>query len=65
MLELVADRGDPGGADGPSKVRIDPRGLRRASLNPVLCTRIQASVLLAAPLVARTGHCLLPPPAAT
>jgi UDP-N-acetylglucosamine 1-carboxyvinyltransferase len=62
MLELVASTGATVERPGPNEVRIDPRGLRRASLDPVLCTRIRASVLLAAPLVARTGHCLLPPP---
>jgi UDP-N-acetylglucosamine 1-carboxyvinyltransferase len=62
MLELVASTGATVERTGPNEVRIDPRGLRRASLDPVLCTRIRASVLLAAPLVARTGHCLLPPP---
>ena len=61
MLELVASTGATVERTGPNEVRIDPRGLRRASLDPVLCTRIRASVLLAAPLVARTGHCLLPP----
>jgi UDP-N-acetylglucosamine 1-carboxyvinyltransferase len=62
MLELVASTGATVERLGPNQVRIDPRGLRRASLDPALCTRIRASVLLAAPLVARTGHCLLPPP---
>ncbi|HEX4908611.1 MAG TPA: UDP-N-acetylglucosamine 1-carboxyvinyltransferase, partial [Actinomycetes bacterium] len=62
MLELVASTGATVERLGPNEVRIDPRGLRRASLDPALCTRIRASVLLAAPLVARTGHCLLPPP---
>ena len=62
MLELVASTGATVERTAPNQVRIDPRGLRRASLDPALCTRIRASVLLAAPLVARTGHCLLPPP---
>src|SRR5215211_5676495 len=62
MLELVASTGATVERIGPNQVRIDPRGLRRASLDPALCTRIRASVLLAAPLVARTGHCLLPSP---
>ena len=62
MLELVASTGATVERTGPNEVRIDPRGLRRASLDPALCTRIRASVLLAAPLLARPGHCLLPPP---
>jgi UDP-N-acetylglucosamine 1-carboxyvinyltransferase len=62
MLELVASTGAGVERPGPGMVRIDPRGVRRAGLDPALCARIRASVLLAAPLVARTGHCLLPPP---
>src|SRR4029079_15124067 len=33
-----------------------------ASLCPKLCRRIRASILLAAPLLARCGHIELPPP---
>ena len=62
MLELVDSTGATVERTGPNEVRIDPRGLRRPTLDPALCARIRASVLLAAPLVARTGHCLLPPP---
>src|SRR4029453_393948 len=62
MLELVASTGAGVERHGPNPVRTAPRGLRRATLDPALCTRIRASVLRAAPLVARTGHCLLPPP---
>ena len=62
MLELVASTGATVERTGPNQVRVDPRGLRRPTLDPALCARIRASVLLAAPLVARTGHCLLPPP---
>jgi UDP-N-acetylglucosamine 1-carboxyvinyltransferase len=61
MLELVASTG--AGVEWRDRaVRIDPRGVRLVRLDPALCTRIRASVLLAAPLVARTGRCLLPPP---
>jgi UDP-N-acetylglucosamine 1-carboxyvinyltransferase len=62
MLELVASTGAGVERLGPNELRIDPRGLHRAGLDPALSTRIRASVLLAAPLVARTGHCVLPPP---
>jgi UDP-N-acetylglucosamine 1-carboxyvinyltransferase len=62
MLELVASTGAEVAWRGPGEVGIDPRGVRRVNLDPALCTRIRASVLMAAPLVARTGHCLLPPP---
>jgi UDP-N-acetylglucosamine 1-carboxyvinyltransferase len=62
MLELIASTGAGVERLGPNELRIDPRGLHRAGLDPALSARIRASVLLAAPLVARTGHCVLPPP---
>jgi UDP-N-acetylglucosamine 1-carboxyvinyltransferase len=62
MLELVASTGAGVERLGPNELRIDPRGLHRVGLDPALSARIRASVLLAAPLVARTGHCVLPPP---
>src|ERR671923_1193217 len=62
MLELVASTGARVERLGPNELRIDPRGLHRAGLDPALSARIRASVLLAAPLVARTGHCVLPAP---
>src|SRR5215217_1378955 len=49
MLELVESTGATVERTGANEVRVDPRGLRRASLDPALCTRIRASVLLAAP----------------
>ena len=36
---------------------LDPKGL-----DPALCAKIRASILLAAPLLARCGHVQLPPP---
>jgi UDP-N-acetylglucosamine 1-carboxyvinyltransferase len=62
MLQLAATTGAQVTDVGPNDVRIDPRGVRQVSLDPALCARIRASVLLAAPLLARTGRCTLPPP---
>ena len=62
LLELVASTGAEVREVGPNSVRIDPRGLRRTRLDPLLCSLIRASVLLAAPLLARTGRCVLPSP---
>jgi UDP-N-acetylglucosamine 1-carboxyvinyltransferase len=62
MLQLVAMTGARVTQPGPNDVRIDPRDVRQVDLDPALVTRIRASVLLAAPLLARTGHCVLPPP---
>src|SRR5512139_3379687 len=42
--------------------RVTARDLRLADLNPVLCRRIRASILIAGPLVARIGEFKLPPP---
>jgi UDP-N-acetylglucosamine 1-carboxyvinyltransferase len=62
MLDLVASTGVEVTDVGPNSIRIDPGGLREARLDPVLCARIRASVLMAAPLLARAGRCDLPPP---
>jgi UDP-N-acetylglucosamine 1-carboxyvinyltransferase len=42
--------------------RVTARDLRLADLNPDLCRRIRASILIAGPLSARIGEFKLPPP---
>ncbi|RPJ26429.1 MAG: UDP-N-acetylglucosamine 1-carboxyvinyltransferase [Chloroflexi bacterium] len=42
--------------------RVTARDLRPADLNPDLCRRIRASILIAGPLSARVGEFKLPPP---
>ena len=42
--------------------RITSRDLRPADLNPDLCRRIRASILVAGPMTARIGEFKLPPP---
>jgi UDP-N-acetylglucosamine 1-carboxyvinyltransferase len=42
--------------------RLTARELRPADLNPDLCRRIRASILVAGPLTARIGEFKLPPP---
>jgi UDP-N-acetylglucosamine 1-carboxyvinyltransferase len=42
--------------------RVTARDLRLADLNPELCRRIRASILIAGPLAARIGEFKLPPP---
>jgi len=42
--------------------RITSRDLRPADLNPDLCRRIRASILVAGPLTARIGEFKIPPP---
>lgn len=41
---------------------IEAREVQSAELDPVLCARIRASILLAGPLLARCGEVQLPPP---
>ncbi|MFO7535928.1 MAG: UDP-N-acetylglucosamine 1-carboxyvinyltransferase [Kiritimatiellia bacterium] len=43
-------------------VRVCAKGLRRRRLDPALCARLRASILLAGPLVARFGRATLAPP---
>jgi UDP-N-acetylglucosamine 1-carboxyvinyltransferase len=42
--------------------KIHAKDIRPADLQPDLCRRIRASILLAGPMVARTGELRLPPP---
>jgi len=42
--------------------RIQARQVRPADLDPDLCRRIRASILLAGPMLARSGELQLPPP---
>jgi UDP-N-acetylglucosamine 1-carboxyvinyltransferase len=62
MLSLVADLGATVEWIGTNTVRIDARGATSKPLNPELCSRIRASILLAGPLLARFGTVQLPPP---
>ncbi len=47
---------------GPNALRIHARDIHPATLDPVLCEKIRASILLAGPLLARCGSVTLPPP---
>jgi UDP-N-acetylglucosamine 1-carboxyvinyltransferase len=62
MLALLADLGATVEWAGPNAVRIDARPVRPKPLDPALCARIRASILLAGPLLARFGTVTLPPP---
>ncbi len=62
MLAIVADLGAAVSWTGPNTVTIDARSAVSKPLNPELCTRIRASILLAGPLLARFGSVKLPPP---
>jgi UDP-N-acetylglucosamine 1-carboxyvinyltransferase len=62
MLELLADLGAAAAWVAPNAVRVDPAGVTAKPLDPDLCARLRASVLLAGPLLGRFGHVTLPPP---
>jgi UDP-N-acetylglucosamine 1-carboxyvinyltransferase len=62
MIELLADLGADIEWTGANELRIDPTGVSKAELDPVLAREIRASFLLAGPLLARFGHVTVPPP---
>ena len=47
---------------GPNSVRVQAAQICPADLDPDLCRRIRASILLAGPMTARSGELRLPPP---
>jgi UDP-N-acetylglucosamine 1-carboxyvinyltransferase len=62
MRKLVASLGVKIESIEGNSWRIIARSVRPADLDPDLCRRIRASILLAGPMVARTGGFRLPPP---
>lgn len=46
----------------PTTWRINPGSISPSGLDPDLCRKIRASILLAGPMTARAGHIQLPPP---
>ena len=47
---------------GESSYRLDAGDIRPSDLDPDLCRKIRASILLAGPLLSRVGEIFLPPP---
>ena len=62
MLALLQDLGAQAQWTAANTVRLDTRPLRPKPLDPSLCAKIRASILLAGPLLARFGTVTLPPP---
>ncbi|HTL06350.1 MAG TPA: UDP-N-acetylglucosamine 1-carboxyvinyltransferase [Gemmatimonadales bacterium] len=62
MAALLADLGALVSWTGPNTLSIDARPATAKPLDPALCARIRASILFAAPLLARFGRVALPPP---
>ncbi len=62
LVELVRTVGASAEWKSRNTLAIHAAELRSTELDPVLCARIRASILLAGPLVARCGAVTLPPP---
>ncbi len=62
LVELVKTTGAHCEWTGTNSLHIHASNVTNSDLDPVLCARIRASILLAAPLLARTGSVRLAPP---
>ncbi len=62
MRALLESLGTQIESPEPNTLRIQASQVREADLDPDLCRRVRASILLAGPLTARTGILHLPPP---
>ena len=62
LVELVRTTGVEAEWMERNTLRIHAKTVRADRLDPVLCAKIRASILLAAPLLARCGEVKLPPP---
>ena len=62
LVELVRTAGASATWTGNNTLEIEAKELRAGELDPVLCARIRASILLAGPMLARCGQVILPPP---
>jgi len=62
LVQLLVSLGAEADWTGLNTLRIHARDIRPASLDPDLCSRIRASILLAGPVLARCGEVVLPPP---
>src|SRR6516165_10103572 len=62
LVELIRSVGATAEWRGRNRLAIHAKDIRAADLDPELCARIRASILLAGPLLARCGQVALPPP---
>src|SRR5215213_6843396 len=62
LVELIASAGVEVDWIERNTLRIHAQTVRSTKLDPNLCRKIRASILLAGPLLARCGHIELPPP---
>src|SRR6476659_4656620 len=62
LVELIRSVGASADWQSRNTLNIHAKEIRAADLDPDLCARIRASILLAGPLLARCGEVALPPP---
>jgi len=62
LVELIRSVGASAEWRGRNRLTVHAKQIRAADLDPDLCARIRASILLAGPLLARCGELTLPPP---
>src|SRR4051794_17208671 len=62
LVELIRSVGASAEWRQRNTLLIHAKNIRSTDLDPVLCARIRASILLAGPLLARCGEVMLPPP---
>jgi UDP-N-acetylglucosamine 1-carboxyvinyltransferase len=62
MLRLLTSLGADVTRHPDGSVTIDPSGVAPRPLDPALCAKIRASLLLAGPLLTRFGDVTIPPP---
>jgi UDP-N-acetylglucosamine 1-carboxyvinyltransferase len=62
LMELIRSVGAKVEWTAPNSLLIEARDLTARDLDAGLCAKIRASILLAAPLLARCGEIILPPP---
>lgn len=62
LVELIQSVGAEARWLGRNHLEIRAATLRPADLDPELCARVRASILLAGPMLARCGEVTLPPP---
>src|SRR6476646_1939136 len=62
LVELIRSVGASAEWEARNTLKIQAKEIRAADLDPELCARIRASILLAGPLLARCGEVPMPPP---
>jgi len=62
MVQIISALGVEIDETGAHEVTIQAKNIRTTDLDPELCRRIRASILLSGPLLARCGRVRLPPP---